>query len=132
MKVSASIKNSFNSHEIVVATKQVQKRISIASRAPGYGSLVNGAELLLLSIATCYCNDIYREAAKRNIVVRSVQVDCFGEFGSDGEPGTKFSYKPVIEADATPETIRELLIATDALAEIHMTLGQGIEFNLRV
>jgi uncharacterized OsmC-like protein len=132
MKVTASVKNSFNCHEVVVATNQVQKSISIPSRPSGYGSSLNGAELLLLSIATCYCNDIYREAAKRNLVVRSVQVECYGEFGSDGQPGTKFSYRPVIESDEPPESIRELVAATDEIAEIHKTLRQGIEIKLEV
>jgi uncharacterized OsmC-like protein len=35
---------------------------------------------LFLALATCYCNDIYREAAKRNIKVDSVEVEVEGTF----------------------------------------------------
>jgi uncharacterized OsmC-like protein len=31
---------------------------------------------LFLALASCYCNDIYREAAKRNIKVERVEVNC--------------------------------------------------------
>jgi hypothetical protein len=33
----------------------------------GGGSSANGGELLCLALATCYCNDVYREAKKRGI-----------------------------------------------------------------
>jgi uncharacterized OsmC-like protein len=35
----------------------------------------NGGELLLLAIGGCYCNDIFREAAKRGMPIKSVHVD---------------------------------------------------------
>jgi hypothetical protein len=36
----------------------------------------NGGELLLLAIGGSYCNDIFREAAKRGMVIKSVQLMC--------------------------------------------------------
>jgi OsmC-like protein len=47
----------------------------------GYGSGTNGGELLFLVLATCYSNDVYREARKRGIQVESVEVEVTGEFG---------------------------------------------------
>lgn len=132
MKITASVKNGLHMHEAVVATNDVERAVSIPSKPSGYGSSVNGAELLLLSLATCYCNDIYREAAKRNIEIKSVQVECFGEFGADGEAGFNFSYRPVVEADVPQEIMKELILATDAIAEIHKTLRQGINIKLTV
>ena len=40
-------------------------------------------ELPLLSLSVCYCNDIYREAAKRNIKVSEISVEFFGECGGE-------------------------------------------------
>jgi len=131
MKVSASIKNSFGKNEISVATNSVIKTLTIAPKDSGYGSSVNGAELLLLSLATCYCNDIYREATKRGIQVDEVTVDCSSEFGAEGETGKNFYYKPLIKADATPEQIEELIKFTDGIAEIHKTIRMGLEIYLQ-
>ena len=66
MKVSAIVKNQKDKHEVTVSTNSMSRSITIPPKVEGNGSSVNGAELLLLSLATCYCNDIYREAAKRN------------------------------------------------------------------
>jgi len=74
MKISASITNAYNKNEIMLSTDDHSKAITIPSQRNGYGSAVNGGELLMLALATCYCNDIYREAAKRNIQVSQVEV----------------------------------------------------------
>lgn len=130
MKVSASLKNELNKHEIIVSTNGISKSILISSQASGYGSSINGAELLLLSLATCYCNDIYREAAKKNIFVSEVEVEFTGDFDAEGEPGKNFLYKPIIKSDASPEQLEELINHTDAIAEIHKTLRLGIGITL--
>ena len=130
MKVSASIRNGFKKNEIVVATNGDSKTVSISPKATGYGSSVNGAELLLLSLATCYCNDIYREAAKKNISVSEVEVEFTGDFGAEGEPGRNFLYKPIIKSDASPEQLDELIRYTDTIAEIHKTLRLGLGITL--
>jgi len=43
-----------------VQTDNDFKPITIEPKATGYGSSINGGELLLLALATCFCNDIYR------------------------------------------------------------------------
>jgi uncharacterized OsmC-like protein len=130
MKVSATLNNKHNEHHVTVTTDGNSKTISIPSKPSGYGSSVNGAELLLLSLATCYCNDIYREAAKRNITVTEVSVEFTGDFGGEGEPGFNFQYKPHISSNATPEQLKQLINDTDAIAEIHKTLRQGLKVTL--
>lgn len=130
MKISANIQNSLNQHEVSVKTNGAIQKIAIPSKASGYGSSVNGGELLLLALATCFCNDIYREAAKRKIPVAGVEVEVTGDFGGEGEPGSNFQYKVRVEADAAPDEINVLIRDTDKIAEIHNTLRKGLAVTL--
>lgn len=130
MKISATITNSLNQNNITVATNDQSNTITIASKPTGLGSSVNGGELLLTSLAVCYCNDIYREAAKKNIEIISVEVEVTANFGKDGEAGFNFQYKPKVVANATADRIRQLIEHVDSVAEIHKTLRQGVEINL--
>jgi uncharacterized OsmC-like protein len=92
MKISARVQNGHGQHNVTLSTNAKAHSIVIAPKAEGYGSSVNGGELLLLALATCYCNDIYREAAKRGIKVTQVEVEAEGEFAAEGAPATKVSY----------------------------------------
>lgn len=130
MKISASIKSKLNQHQVVVQTNDAAKEVNIPPKTAGYGSSVNGGEFLLLALATCFCNDIYREAAKKNISVTSVDVDFTGDFGSDGEPGSNFQYKAHVVADASENIIRELIEHTDRIAEVHNTVRKGLNITL--
>ena len=130
MKISATIKNELNSNVLVVSTNDQSRSISIAPKESGLGSSVNGGELLALSLAVCYCNDIYREAAKRNLKIIKVEVEVTSDFGSEGEAGHNFRYKPTIVSSATPQQIQELIRHTDTVAEIHNTLRQGVNILL--
>lgn len=131
MKVSASIKSNFNHHEVVVQSDNVTKTLQISPKASGYGSSVNGGELLLLSLATCFCNDLYREAGKRNIAVTGVEVLFKGEFTSEGEPGNHFIYSVKVHSDAPDIEIKDLIASTDQVAEIHNTLRKGVPVQLQ-
>ena len=86
----------------------------------------------MLSLATCLCNDIYREAAKRKILVTSVGVEVNGEFGGEGEPGSNFTYTADVVADAPDDMIKELIEHTDRVAEIHNTLRKGVNVTLKM
>ncbi|HXD78813.1 MAG TPA: hypothetical protein VN616_13440 [Puia sp.] len=59
----ARISSSHDLTEAVVQTNDVAKNLRLPTKSTGFGSGINGGELLLLSLATCRCNDIYREAA---------------------------------------------------------------------
>nr|WP_299384232.1 OsmC family protein [Allomuricauda sp.] len=130
MKIAAKITNSKDSHQIQLETNGSTKEISIPSRSSGYGSSANGGELLFLSLATCFCNDIYREAAKMDIQISKVEVEVSGEFGAEGEPGYNLNYKVKLEGDAPSEKLDELIRHTDKVAEIHNTLRQGVSVTL--
>ncbi len=122
MKIRARVENSDGEHQATLTTNGITHSIGIPSRASGFGSSVNGGELLFLALATCYCNDIYREAAKRGITVEHVEVDVEGHFGAEGEPATHVTYRAKVVAHATEAEIRDLMQQTDTLAEIQNTL----------
>jgi uncharacterized OsmC-like protein len=130
MQISAKIESRFHSQVTAVQTDDLAKTLPIPVKPTGFGSAINGGELLLLALATCFCNDLYREARKRQIVVSAVEVECTGEFGAEGEPGRNFQYTARVSADASPEVIAELIQATDQLAEVHNTLRQGLNVTL--
>ena len=122
MKISARVENSRDNHQVTLQTNDNVHSISIPPKPTGYGSSANGGELLFLALASCYCNDIYREAAKRNIKVERVEVSVEGDFGAEGEPAKNVTYHAKVFADATEDEIRELMMFTDTVAEIQNTM----------
>ena len=66
-----------------------------------------GAHLYHLAAAGCVLNDVYREAAKRNITIHRVQVDVSAEFGAEGEPARSITYSAEIEGDASDDEIKQ-------------------------
>lgn len=132
MKIKASVINTLNRNKVIVSTNSDEKIIDIPSKASGYGSSVNGGEFLFLSLAACFCNDLYREAAKKNIKVTSVEVGVSGDFGAEGEAGSNIEYSVNVKAEAAEEEIKMLIESTDKLAEIHNTLRKGAEVKLLI
>ena len=131
MKISAKVKSSKGEHEAYLKTNNNAHSIDIPPKASGYGSSANGGELLFLALATCYCNDIYREAAKRNITVRNVQVEVSGEFGeTPGSRAENVTYRAIVEAEASDADILDLMHYTDTVAEIQNTLRQATPVRL--
>lgn len=130
MNVSARITNSRGVHQVTLQTDDNVHSIDIPPKPTGFGSSANGAELLFLALATCYCNDIYREAARMGIEVRQVEVEVTGEFGGPGEAGTNIEYTARVTAAATDEQIRDLMAHTDTVAEIQNTLRAGTSVTL--
>jgi len=132
MKIKAQINSCRDHHQIGLATNDQTHSIEIAPKATGFGSSVNGGELLFLALATCYCNDIYREATKRAIALErvEVEVEVTGEFGAEGEPACNVGYEAKVWARAPQQTIRELMMHTDRTAEVQNTLRSGIPIQL--
>jgi uncharacterized OsmC-like protein len=130
MKISAQVQNSKGSHKVTLRTNNNEHSIEIAPKPTGFGSSANGGELLFLALATCYCNDLYREAAKRNIQVERMEVEVDGEFGGEGEHAKNITYRAKVAAQASEEEIRELMNFTDGVAEIQNTLRRGIPVTL--
>ncbi len=130
MKVIARIKNSFPQNDIMVETDGNQKEIIIQSKPSGLGSSINGAELLFLSLRTCFCNDIYREAACRKKNTQSVDVTVFGDFGKEGGSAINISYQTHKHSNASQKEITKLIDQVDKNAEIHNTIRKGMSVTL--
>lgn len=130
MLISATIDSRFRHHQVTLDTSGKSHTVEIAPRASGLGSSANGGELLCLAMATCYCNDIYREAAKRGIEVTGVEVRASAEFGSEGAPAQRLTYRVTVRANAPEASIRELIRHTDGVAEVQNTLRLGLPVTL--
>ncbi len=131
ISISVQVSNQHNQHEIALTTNDSAHVIDIPPRASGYGSSANGGELLFLALATCYCNDVYREAAKRGIAVKRVQVEVSGTFGdAPGSAAENITYSAIVEAEAGETEIEALMRHTDTVAEIHNTLRLGTTVTL--
>jgi uncharacterized OsmC-like protein len=122
MRISARVQNSRGQHLVTLSTNDNVQTLAIPSKPSGFGSGVNGGEVLFLALATCYCNDIYREAAKRALSVESAEVEVEGDFGAEGEPARNVTYRARVAARAGEAEIRDLMIHVDRVAEIQNTL----------
>jgi uncharacterized OsmC-like protein len=131
MKYSALIENSPSNHQVTLKIGEKEQTIPIAPRPIG-GSSISGGELLFLALATCYCNDLYREAAKRGITIHRVEVEVDGDFQAEGKPASNIVYRAQVDADADQDTIHELLLHTDSVTEIQNTLRLGTPVKFEI
>lgn len=130
MNISALVRNARDSHDVSVATAGSTKRLSIPSRRGGFGSSINGGEFLMLALATCYCNDLYREAARLGLSIESCEVEASGDFEGVGLAAKNIQYRARVVSSASDEEVARLLRETDAVAEVHNTLRAGAMVQL--
>lgn len=130
MEISAFVSSSASAHEVTVRTGGASRSLEIPAKASGPGSAVNGGEFLMLALATCYCNDLYREAARLQIPIDSAQVEATAEFPGVGLAATDIRYRAVVRSPAPAEAIARLLRETDAVAEVHNTIRTGVPVAL--
>jgi organic hydroperoxide reductase OsmC/OhrA len=100
------------------------------SRPAAWAWAYSGGELLFLVLGACYCNDIFREAAKRGMVVKSVAVDVEGDWGGDPVRAQNVTFSVKVEAEAGEAEIQDLIVHTDRVAEIHNSLRLGTPVKL--
>jgi organic hydroperoxide reductase OsmC/OhrA len=131
MKFSARLRHSPDDHQVTLRVGDKEQSLAIPPRPAG-GSSVSGGELLFLALATCYCNDFYREAAKRDIKVESVEVEVEGDFEAEGKPASNIVYRAKIKANASEDDIRELMSHTDTVVEIQNTVRVSIPVRLEL
>jgi organic hydroperoxide reductase OsmC/OhrA len=130
MEISATVKSSAPRHEVMVRTATATQALAIPAKAAGKGSAVNGGELLMLALATCYCNDLYREAERLRIPLDSVEVEASAQFPDIGLAATNIRYRARVSSPASAEAIADLLRQTDAVAEVHNTIRAGVPVAL--
>jgi organic hydroperoxide reductase OsmC/OhrA len=130
MEIRARVESRRDQHQVTLQTNGQSHTLTVPPRASGFGSSANGGELLALALATCYCNDLYREAAGRGIQVQAVEVEVDARFGGPGEPARQIRYRAKVTADAPDDAVRELIEHTDRVAEVHNTLRAGIAVEL--
>ena len=78
----------------------------------------------MLALATCYCNDLYREAARLGVRLEQVEVEASADFPGIGLVATNITYHAKVSSPASEAEIAELLRQTDAVAEVHNTVRQ--------
>ncbi len=117
MLFGAHVQNRANHHRVTLKTGDAVHAIGIPPKTEGRGSSANGGELLFLALATCFCNDIYREAANLGIEVQGVEVEVMGEFAA-GQPVLRGAGK----STAPEEDLRHLMAYTDEIAEAQQTV----------
>ena len=91
---------------------------------------MNGGEFLMLALATCYCNDLFREAARLGIVIEAAEVEASAEFPGIGLAATNLRYRARIQSPASEAEVARLLRETDAVAEVHNTIRSGVPVEL--
>jgi len=96
----------------------------------GQGMGFNGGQLLLLAIGACYANDVFREAAARDLEVLGVRVVVECDWGGDPPRAQNVRYSTRVEAEADEDEIMDLIQHVDQIAEVHNTLRAAAEIEL--
>ena len=130
MGISATVTSPTSAHETTVRTGSASRPLAIPAKATGPGSSVNGGEFLMLALATCFCNDLYREAQRLGIPIRGAEVEATAEFPGVGLAATNIRYRAVVDSSASAEAVELLLRETDAVAEVHNTVRAGVPVEL--
>jgi organic hydroperoxide reductase OsmC/OhrA len=130
MEITATVVSSSSGHQVSVRTGESSQSLPIARKASGAGSSVNGGEFLMLALATCYCNDLFREAQRLGIPIEGAEVQATAEFPGIGLAATNISYRAKVHSSASPADVQRLLRETDAVAEVHNTVRAGVPVQL--
>ena len=125
MEISARIRNAPDEHVVHVSTGDRAQFLLVPGKPEGRGSSVNGGELLMAALATCYCNDLYREAERLGIEISGCEVTATARFEGVGRAATSITYAARVESGASAEEVARLLSETDRRAEVHNTVRAG-------
>lgn len=126
MQISAVVRNTAASHDVELRTGEARQGLTVLPKSSGRGSSVNGGEFLMLALATCYCNDLYREAARLGLAIDAVEVEATADFPGIGLAATNIRYAARVTSSAPASAVEALLRETDAVAEVHNTVRAGV------
>jgi putative redox protein len=93
--------------------------------AGGGGLGFNGGQLFYLSIAACWSNDLYREAATMGIALDGVEIEVEGDFPTRGSGSTPITVELVVRSRAAEEQVRALIAEVERVAEIPRAIHDG-------
>jgi putative redox protein len=99
--------------------------------AGGGGLGFSGGQLLYLSIAACWSNDLYREAATMGIELHGVEITVDGDFPARGAGSTPITVDVVVRSSALEERVRALIAEVERVAEIPRAIREGPEITVR-
>ena len=99
--------------------------------AGGGGLGFNGGQLLYLSIAACWSNDLYREASTMGIELDGVEITVDGDFPARGEGSTAITVDVTVRSAAGDERVRELIAEVERVAEIPRAIREGPPIEVR-
>lgn len=122
-----------SAHEGTFSVGWSERHSLVIDRAPndgGQGMGFNGGQLLLLALGSCYANDVFREAASRDIEVLGVRVVVECDWAGDPIRAENVRFSTRVEAAADEDEIMELIRHVDDIAEIHNTLRNGVDVEL--
>jgi putative redox protein len=96
----------------------------------GRGIGFNGGQLLNLAVAACVSNDLYREAARRDLMLTSVRVRVDSDYAGDPPVSSEIVYDVELEGEASDEELSELIAHVDRIAEIPNSLRSATPVTL--
>ena len=130
MQITAIVTNSAAGHDVVVRTGNSAQPLRVPPKNAGKGSASNGDWFLMLALATCCCNDLYREAERLGVPIDGVEVEASAEFPGVGLAATNITYRASVSSPVAHSVLAQLLCETDAVAEVHNTLRAGVPVEL--
>lgn len=98
--------------------------------AGGGGLGFSGGELLLLAVAGCVSNDLFREALAAGISLEEVRVTARSTFAGDPAVSTGIRYEVEVKGGASEAELEALVARVDEIAEIPCTLRRGAAVQL--
>jgi putative redox protein len=99
--------------------------------AGGGGLGFSGGQLLYMSIAACWSNDLYREAATMGIELDGVEITVDGDFPARESGSTPITVDVVVRSSAPEERVRELIAEVERVAEIPRAIREGPSITVR-
>ncbi|MET1133937.1 MAG: OsmC family protein [Aeromicrobium sp.] len=130
MRITATVHHEPGRHEVTVETDGRTTTLDLPARDEGPGSAVSGGELLAAALATCFLNDLHREAERRGIEIGAVEVVVESEYGGRGDPAGDLTYSVHVQSAEDAGQVADLVRETDLLAEVHGTLRAGLDVEL--
>ena len=92
--------------------------------------VMNGAQVLHLSVALCVLNDTYREAERLGLEIDGVAVEADGGF-DDQWRSTGIVYSVTLDSRASMDDLTGLMAVVDDVAEIPRAVRAGAPVQRR-